>query len=279
MSGMATGRRGRALRPAAPPSADKGQAGRAPVPSEESEEQPALAQVIPHPQALARMKSARQRAVPPGSMIVTGAGTAGSHLTARRPPPVSHPVTPVEARQAARHPGTAVRRQAPAPRAVAPRGASIARPQRMPGTGPAAVPAARDGRLQQVLPASTVAAPGTRRAEPRMPRPAARRARLTRRGRLVVTCFMLAGVILVAALAWLALAGPAQAAGPGARPGSVYKNLTTVVVRPGQTLWSIAVRTAPGADPRVVVREIADLNTLSSTVVEPGQQLLVPRNK
>lgn len=103
--------------------------------------------------------------------------------------------------------------------------------------------------------------------------------RLTRRGRLVVTGVMLMGAMMVAALAWLALAGQAQAAGPGARPGSVDRNLTTVVVRPGQTLWSIAVRAEPGADPRVVVREIADLNALSSTVVEPGQQLLVPRNR
>jgi len=28
----------------------------------------------------------------------------------------------------------------------------------------------------------------------------------------------------------------------------------------------------------VVIREIADLNALSSPVVEPGQQLLVPRS-
>jgi hypothetical protein len=246
MSGMATDRRGRGPRPAALPSAGEGRARHAPTPPAE---QPALAQVIPHPRALARMKSARQRTVPPGTVTLTGAGTAGSHATARRRPPGSRPVTPVEARQ------------------------------RMPRAGTAVAPGTRGDRPQRIPPAGTAAAPGTRDAAPRTPRTAARRVRLTRRGRVVVTGFIVAGVLLVAALAWLALAGPAQAAGPGARSGSVYRNLATVVVRPGQTLWSIAVRAEPGADPRVVIREIADLNALSGTVVEPGQQLLVPRDK
>jgi LysM domain len=312
MSGMATDKRGGGSRSPAPA------AGEASAPRE----QPALAQVIPHPRALARMKSARQLRVPPGAMNINGAGAADSHVTAPRAPLGNRTAAPVEARRPARHPGTSVRRQGPAPWPAAPQGTGIARPRRtprpgpaaltgtrgdrprrMPMAGPAAAPGTRGARAQpltgtdargdqpqpltgtgtrgaRALPLTgTAAATGARRAELPAPRPGARPVRLTRRGRLVVTGLILAGTMMVAALAWLALAGPAQAGGPGGRPGSVYQNLTTVVVRPGQTLWSIAMRAEPGADPRVVVREIADLNALPGTVVEPGQQLLVPRNK
>jgi hypothetical protein len=276
MSGMATDKRGRAPRSPAPHAAGG-------VPAE----QPALAQVIPHPRALARMKSAGQLMVPPGSMSRTRA--TGSQVPVPRSPRGSRPVAPAQVPRPARHPDPAVRRQAPGACAAAAPGTRQREPQR-PRTARASTPGTRDGEPQRSRTGATPefparrAAPRTprppaRRAAPRTPRPPARRVRLTRRGRLVVTGFMLAGMMMVAALAWLALAGPAQAAGSGARPGSVYKNLTTVVVRPGQTLWSIAVRAEPAADPRAVVREIADLNALSSTSVEPGQQLLVPRNR
>jgi LysM repeat protein len=53
----------------------------------------------------------------------------------------------------------------------------------------------------------------------------------------------------------------------------------SVVVQPGQTLWSVAREVAPGADVRETVARIKDLNNLSgpsSDVVVPGQQLVVP---
>ncbi len=53
----------------------------------------------------------------------------------------------------------------------------------------------------------------------------------------------------------------------------------SVVVQPGQTLWSVARQVAPGADVRETVARIKDLNGLSgpsSDVVVPGQQLVVP---
>jgi len=50
-----------------------------------------------------------------------------------------------------------------------------------------------------------------------------------------------------------------------------------VVVHPGQTLWSIASRAEPSADPRAVMQQIIDLNALHGTSVEPGQRLWVPR--
>jgi len=52
----------------------------------------------------------------------------------------------------------------------------------------------------------------------------------------------------------------------------------TVVARPGDTLWSIAVRARPDADPRVTVEHIIDANGLGSPVIQPGQRLVLPRS-
>lgn len=101
--------------------------------------------------------------------------------------------------------------------------------------------------------------------------------RLTRRGRVVVAILLTTVSLLLAALAWMAIAARAQAADSGPPPGAVYKNLTSVVVRPGQTLWSIASQAEPSADPRAVMQEIIDLNALQGSSVEPGQRLWVPR--
>jgi len=100
--------------------------------------------------------------------------------------------------------------------------------------------------------------------------------RLTRRGRVVVAILLAAASLLLAALAWMAIAARAQAADSGTPPGAVYKDLTSVVVHPGQTLWSIASQAEPSADPRVVMQEIIDLNALQGSSVEPGQRLWVP---
>ena len=56
-----------------------------------------------------------------------------------------------------------------------------------------------------------------------------------------------------------------------------YTHTTTVQVGAGQSLWSIAQETNPGADPRQVIEEIADLNNLGNAAdVIPGQTLTVP---
>jgi hypothetical protein len=90
--------------------------------------------------------------------------------------------------------------------------------------------------------------------------------RLTRRGRLVVT--LVALVLLVVGFSAGRVAS--QAAGP-ARP------LPTVTVHAGETLWQIAARIAPHADPRPVVLELEQLNHLPGPRVVAGQQLLTPR--
>ncbi len=75
---------------------------------------------------------------------------------------------------------------------------------------------------------------------------------------------------------WLIAATGAQAANHGLPPTAVHAGMRHVVVRSGQTLWSIAMAAEPAADPRVVTQEIMQVNALSSEVVVPGESLWVP---
>ena len=103
------------------------------------------------------------------------------------------------------------------------------------------------------------------------------RTRLTRRGRIVVSALVIAAKLLIAVLAWLGGATRADAAGSGPPPSAVYRNLTKVVVEPGESLWTIAAQAEPAADPRSVIQEIIDLNALGGTSIQPGERLWVPR--
>ena len=49
------------------------------------------------------------------------------------------------------------------------------------------------------------------------------------------------------------------------------------VVQPGDTVWSIAVGAAGGADPRLVVDALAARNGIDAGAVVPGQALVIPR--
>ena len=101
--------------------------------------------------------------------------------------------------------------------------------------------------------------------------------RLTRRGRAVVAGAAMLLALLALALVLLSTAGGAQASGRGLPPGAVYRGMTQVVVRPGQTLWSIASAAEPGADPRVIIQQIVAANALSGATIQAGQLLWVPR--
>ena len=95
--------------------------------------------------------------------------------------------------------------------------------------------------------------------------------RLTRRGRVVA-----AGVsaLAIGALS-IVLATAAQAAHAGqASPG---RYAAKVEVRPGQSLWSLAEAYDPDADPRLVIQQIQQLNSITSDQVQPGEVLWVPR--
>lgn len=114
-------------------------------------------------------------------------------------------------------------------------------------------------------PAPSVRRPAPRPATPARPVPI----RLTRRGRVVVVLF-LAAVLLVAG--WFVGRAVAAAATTGSPAAP------TVVARPGDTLWSIAVRARPDADPRVTVGRIIDVNGLATPALQPGQRLILPRS-
>jgi LysM repeat protein len=79
---------------------------------------------------------------------------------------------------------------------------------------------------------------------------------------------MFGKIILLAALAliaWAMVARASQGAGPTVR----------YTVKPGDTLWSIAVGHYAG-DPRDGICKIERRNHLSGAVIQPGQRLLLP---
>lgn len=59
------------------------------------------------------------------------------------------------------------------------------------------------------------------------------------------------------------------------RPAVAEKN-AVVIVNPGDTLWSLAVRCRPEEDPRQTVQLIVALNDLEELTIRPGQRLFLP---
>jgi hypothetical protein len=104
-------------------------------------------------------------------------------------------------------------------------------------------------------------------------RPATSPLRLTRRGRVVVAAM---AALLVAVVSLIA-AGAAQATSHSAPRLAAGHNLTQAVVRPGQSLWSVAESADPDADTRLVIQQIVQLNSLNGDIVFAGQRLWVPR--
>ena len=96
--------------------------------------------------------------------------------------------------------------------------------------------------------------------------------RLTRRGRVVAAT---AAALLVTVVS-LFLAGVAQATNNGPSSPAARQNLVQVVVHPGQSLWSVAESADPDQDPRAVIQQIIDLNSLNGDTVFAGEQLWVP---
>jgi hypothetical protein len=99
--------------------------------------------------------------------------------------------------------------------------------------------------------------------------------RLTTRGRIVVATLVIVAVTAAALLITMLASGGAQATNHG-QAHAGYQGLHQVVVRPGQTLWSLAAVAEPTADPRNVVQEIMSANALNSPSISAGQLLWVP---
>lgn len=72
------------------------------------------------------------------------------------------------------------------------------------------------------------------------------------------------------ALVALAAVGLASAVHGDTRPA------TTVVVQPGDSLWSIAAEHYPSDDVRIRVQDIEDANGLHGPQIEVGQTLRLP---
>jgi nucleoid-associated protein YgaU len=95
-----------------------------------------------------------------------------------------------------------------------------------------------------------------------------RYSRLNRVLRVVTpVCAMIVACLTVWAVAQALPAG-------GATEGAEY---VTVVVKPGDTLWSIAKRIGGNrVDPRVVCEQIRSANGIANAMIWPGQVLRVP---
>jgi LysM repeat protein len=79
---------------------------------------------------------------------------------------------------------------------------------------------------------------------------------------------MFARLAIVALLA-------AAVVGLAARPSGSAGNPVSYVVKPTDTLWSIAAKHYPG-DPREGIWELQKRNHLAGTTLVPGQRLVLP---
>jgi len=75
------------------------------------------------------------------------------------------------------------------------------------------------------------------------------------------------------AIAWGVMAGPV---GRAVELRHAPVAAESYVVRPGDTLWSIARSLAPNEDPRSLVDAIAAANHVDAGSIVPGQALVVP---
>ena len=192
-----------------------------------------------------------ERPVAPGTGATRPvAARAGTSRVAVRPP--AHAATPAGPHSAAGSAGSAERR---------------------PAVAGAAVSAGRSSAAGAAVSAGRRSAAGAAVSAGRRPAPL----RLTRRGRVVLAAFTMLAALVVVVLLTAGSAGGApvsshQSAGAG------YRGMTRIVVRPGQTLWSIAAAADPSADPRIVIQQIISANALGGPSIQAGQLLWVPKS-
>lgn len=116
--------------------------------------------------------------------------------------------------------------------------------------------------------AITLSPSGSSFAAARAARSAHPRLRLTPRGRAVLLVLIALPITL-----WLLVAQINGGAATGSHEGG---SVPIVMVQPGESLWAVAERVAPGADPRDVIDAIVAFNHLGSADVMAGQQLGIP---
>jgi len=91
---------------------------------------------------------------------------------------------------------------------------------------------------------------------------------LTRRGRAVL-------LVLLVGLLYAAFA-VGRSNSEAAVTAEAAPQLVQTTVQPGDTLWAVARRVAPGHDPRPMVEQLRRLNHLRTPGLQVGQQLLLP---
>jgi hypothetical protein len=138
----------------------------------------------------------------------------------------------------------------------------VCRPPAVPTATPAHRPVAPRPEARVAVPV-----PGTG-MRPVPVRPQQARLRLTRRARRLAVVMALACGVAVGS--WL---GPLVAGDGG---GLRLAGESSVVVQPGDTLWSIASGLQAEGDVRTLVDEIQALNGLRGAELVPGQTLLLP---
>ncbi len=98
-----------------------------------------------------------------------------------------------------------------------------------------------------------------------------------RRRLLAAGLFLLAiaAVLIVAQLIQAGIGGgPLTTTGAAAGPGMIQAGTTDYVVRPGDTLWSIAANLAPGRDERPLVDQLA--RETHGASLYPGEVIPLP---
>lgn len=137
-----------------------------------------------------------------------------------------------------------------------------------PGTGSAAAPVLR-------CPADDGTGPSAQGGNgSRHPAVAARRQALRVRRRRLVLAVCAGGILVALALPWGGAGSHPLAALGSVSAGATLSPHSLYVVQPGDTLWSIAERLDPTADPRPVVAELEA--QIGSDVVQPGEHLRLP---
>ena len=114
----------------------------------------------------------------------------------------------------------------------------------------------------------------------RAPSRLAQQARYRRLVAAAVVLVAIVAIVLLATAAVARIAGSAPSAAGGPSPtsadasGAAGVAAPSVVVQPGDTLWSIAAEVAPTTDVRITVDQLIALNGRSPIV--PGQELTLP---
>lgn len=94
--------------------------------------------------------------------------------------------------------------------------------------------------------------------------------RLTRRGRRVVALLALIPIAVTFLLIGMRSVQASDA--------SAAAMNTVIVVKPGQSLWDVATSINPTKDPRETIWIIQQLNSMGTSEVMAGQELIVPNN-